>query len=657
MNFEAVAKETFQILRSYDYEVLLFNDEHNQVFEPAEARRFFAKPENLLVSVVDDGEDSAVRLYLSKSTVIESVLGLVTAVRSMATKYKMIFHVRKYDRVLNPKDFATQASVSESKRTTSMNIVEGMYGTSRSSYLKLENARMIVRHSARINENVLGARGRNIETIHIENNVGERVLFPTTQLAPARAMTYHVDNGGSWADSVGEQIGRMATDFANLGACSRHVGFYGQELAESAQAVRDTVREEAREMRRVFEGMCRKTKYVEMCEALQEMAAQPLNESSHYAEKVTELASLLNTEAISLSESVLETVARTLEAAEVRKNAAKLTKEKNLTLTHILGRPVNKDAWEAFKMGKLDLIGRPDVEIPRGMNPVMAVAHKLSSLAAVVKDDSMVNLLAYVASQLEEPNAPPQGAKFVTGTFQGDLKLIGMKALKNAGIAEAAIAKGSEALREFGEWTRSFTVENMINEIDRLPEPHYEDESKFEELEQRVVENFRYEDFMAEMGSDFSYDLRDRLEDEEREYTSEQVLSPLAAYLERECDREGVHNMDMTAKAKELLPEVIQFMERDGYVISDAPVAEEAVDENCGICPGDEKVEECEIEEDLTSEDILLPKNQGDDLAGEVTKATVTDPDTGEEKAPDDSYIARLQSLAGMRNAGMTGQR
>lgn len=654
MNFEAVAQETFQILRSYDYEVLLFNDEHNQVFEPTEARRFFAKPENLLISIVDDGEDSAVRLYLSKSTDIESVLGLVTAVRSMATKYKMIFHVRKYDRVLNPKDFATQASVSESKRTTSMNIVEGMYGTSRSSYLKLENARMIVRHSARINENVLGARGRNIETIHIENNVGERVLFPTTQLAPARAMTYHVDNGGSWADPVGEQISRMASDFANLGACSRHVGFYGQELAESAQAIRDTVREEAREMRRVFEGMCRKTKYVEMCETLQEMAAQPLNESSHYAEKVVELASLLNTEAISLSESVLETVARTLEAADRR---MKLAPEKKLKLTHILGRPVNKDAWEAFKAGTLDLMRKPDLTPPNGMtNPIIVLSYKVSELAAAVRDDSMVNLLAFVADQLGD-GRPPAGYKAITGTYQGDLKLIAMKALKNAGLAEAAIAKGSTALREFGDWSRSFTVENMINEIDRLPEPPYEDESKFEELEHRVVENFRYEEFIDDMGNDFHYDMRDELSDEERQFTTKEVLDPLAAYLERECDREGVHNMDMKEAAKKLLPEVIQFMERDGYIITDAPVAEEAVDENCGICPGDEKVDECEIEEDLTSEDILLPKNQGDDLEGEVTKATVTDPDTGEEKAPDDSYIARLQSLAGMRNAGMTGQR
>jgi len=56
--------------------------------------------------------------------------------------------------------------------------------------------------------------------------------------------------------------------------------------------------------------------------------------------------------------------------------------------------------------------------------------------------------------------------------------------------------------------------------------------------------------------------------------------------------------------------------------------------------------------EELTIEDVLLPKqNQGADLAGEVTKKDVVDPDDPEHhEPPDTAYKQRLMTLAGMNN-------
>jgi hypothetical protein len=45
--------------------------------------------------------------------------------------------------------------------------------------------------------------------------------------------------------------------------------------------------------------------------------------------------------------------------------------------------------------------------------------------------------------------------------------------------------------------------------------------------------------------------------------------------------------------------------------------------------------------------DIVIPTNQGEDLKREVTKASDTDPFTGEEVPVDSSYIERLRTLAG----------
>lgn len=115
MNFSTIAKECFQTLRSYDYEVQLFDDEGNIVYEPEEAFRMFAKPENIMVAIVDDGQSSAIRLYLSKNTETNEVMGLIQTLRTIATKYTLIFNVGRYDGKISPKKFATKVAVSEGK--------------------------------------------------------------------------------------------------------------------------------------------------------------------------------------------------------------------------------------------------------------------------------------------------------------------------------------------------------------------------------------------------------------------------------------------------------------------------------------------------------------------------------------------------------------
>jgi hypothetical protein len=317
MNFEKISKEIFQILRSFDHEVHLFDDDGNKVFEPEDARRFYALPENLFVSVIDEGQNSAVRCYLGKSTEIGSVEGMIQALRAATTKYNVTFHVRKYDREITPKDFATRAAVTERKE---MNILEGMYGTSRSSYLKLENARMIVRHSAKVNEENVGARGRNVDSIYIENAVGERHLFPAKSIVPARAMTHHVDRGGSWSDETGNRLSTLGQDYSNLVEAVRHIGGSGS-LSEGVKSMRGCIREKVIEMRRVFEGMCKRTRHDEAVARIAEMTKEPLNEVEARA-RLQEVTTMLGESARGLREAVLESVAKFVEDMLVAKKDA-----------------------------------------------------------------------------------------------------------------------------------------------------------------------------------------------------------------------------------------------------------------------------------------------------------------------------------------------
>ncbi|RYF12045.1 MAG: hypothetical protein EOO77_18170, partial [Oxalobacteraceae bacterium] len=104
-----LATEVFKILRSYDYTVDIFDFDGNQVYEPTEARRFFAQPNNITVSIHEDGENSKVMMFLSKGTSARTITGLIATMRVTVSKFNVRFNVRQQDRVLKPKDLAPNA--------------------------------------------------------------------------------------------------------------------------------------------------------------------------------------------------------------------------------------------------------------------------------------------------------------------------------------------------------------------------------------------------------------------------------------------------------------------------------------------------------------------------------------------------------------------
>ena len=81
-----------------------------------------------------------------------------------------------------------------------------LYGSTKSSYQKLENARLIIRHSQKVQEETANSRTRNIDSIYVENAAGERFRYPFNHLSGARAMMRHVANGGNPYDNFGQYI-------------------------------------------------------------------------------------------------------------------------------------------------------------------------------------------------------------------------------------------------------------------------------------------------------------------------------------------------------------------------------------------------------------------------------------------------------------------
>jgi hypothetical protein len=254
-DFNAVAKEVFQVLRSFDYTVQLYDENGMQVTEPEKTRRFMCHPKNLMVSLLDDDDNSRITLSIGKSTHINDVMGLNQKLRILATKYNMVFRTQQYGKMIDPKQFAELASLTE-REDSQMQVCEGMYGTSRSSYLRLENARMIVRHKSRIDDSQIGARGRCVESIFVENAAGERGLMPTTNLGAARAMMQHINQGGGFADALAEHIKEMALTYG-------HLATGAQSALSEAVSLREACRAKMGKLRKTFERLSRPASYGE----------------------------------------------------------------------------------------------------------------------------------------------------------------------------------------------------------------------------------------------------------------------------------------------------------------------------------------------------------------------------------------------------------
>ena len=667
-NISMCATEVFQILRSYDYTVMMYDDNGNQIYEPENARRLWTENENLLVSLVEDkseGEVKQVRLYLAKSTKTTEVFGLIQTLRTTTTKYAKsgTFTVKQSGREnIKVSDFATRSSVTEAGRNAPMNILEGMYGTTRSSYLKLENARMIVRHSKKIDDTVVGSRGRHIVAIFIENVQGERFLFPTQQLAPARAMAQHVNHGGGFADMVGEQIIRMAHDYSNLGAASGYIAQNSAGLQESAIGVRETCRARMHEMRKCFERLSRtSTGYINESQRIEEKCKTLTEGAEETIIDITEVKNLLTLEDRELSETVLMSIAEAIKECECDKNKVDEYKQEpdartkyvkdepcpacggsgnlNSKLCNacdgsgvksisVLGKKIASSAWNDLIANKLDLynpITNDSSDKPTYTNKDAELSYKIGQIVPEVKNDSMSSFLGFVSERLPRNN---------DAKTQKGLRLIAMSVIKLVGMPlDDGISANHVAVKEFSEWLAGFNS-SIIFERDE-DDYEYDRGSSFggsdptsyeyaageeasEEAISEIVNDFDINDFLESHGSDFGWgNLPDG---GDLDYEKSYILRSLASYLEQKAqDEYGIEDADMSDSAAYLWDKIEPTLIDAGYVLSEG---------------------------EFSRADVIIQTSQGEDLQREVSKSASTDPITGEMRPTDLGYMNRLRTLA-----------
>lgn len=570
--FNKLAQEVFQILKGSGKTLTLFNDEGTQIYKPEDARKFFAEPENFVISINENGTDSTIAMYLSKAADISSDKGLVTLIdtlRNVATRHNILFNVRKYAKELKPKDFAYQAEIKEGaeaikeyntgdmetnanvwvrpiadgnklvavefadfngvehrttdrrvldlfikkqklfrvypeevvsfvKMITQMGIKEGiekmtMYGSSKTSYQRVGDTRLIIRHTAPVKEGVIGSRGRNIRSIFVENAAGERFLFPQAHLAGARAMAAHINAGGKMADDIGTYIVGLSEQYVGLAKVSNHILKNRSSLEEGVDTVRDGIRDRAKSIRLELGRVVRN--YETFTESFQ---APALVEGEETSSEIARLATLLN-----LNEGSAEFDALKYAAPYTAKAAVVEEPVDEAPAVAPAPAPAVQDAYTKYASQWLakhggELSGGDTALFARSLK--LIAANKLPGTPTIPKnarfvtpdDEYRVKLAAWLAPEHKIPATLSNYITDLTDKLAEGRKLTpNEKFFADLLVAKVGLKEGFMEEHELEEWFKQFDpmkVLTKVDEAEECDEEDCEDEEKSDE-EEKVEES------------------------------------------------------------------------------------------------------------------------------------------------------------------------
>lgn len=115
-----------------------------------------------------------------------------------------------------------------------------LFGTTKTSYQQIGEAKIIVRHTQPINLNAPNGRTQHIEHIYVENAIGERFLYPIKHLNGARAMARHMSEGGSFFDDIGNYVIGLSEELSKLKVFKNYVD-RSPVVSESMSTIQEKV--------------------------------------------------------------------------------------------------------------------------------------------------------------------------------------------------------------------------------------------------------------------------------------------------------------------------------------------------------------------------------------------------------------------------------
>jgi hypothetical protein len=273
-NLDQTAKELFAKIRGRFPGVTIGNADGNVTQEPTQAR-FFEFPfkegdqDSGKISISLGEEDGVVVMY-NQSVAEDSVskskwFDFLKELRQFSKKRMLNFSTRDITKSnLERRDYKYLATRSEDSTMTESKL----YGTSKVSYQDIDSARLVIKHTESVNQELASGRTQKIGKIYVESADGERFMYPYRHLNGARAMARHVAEGGKPYDDFGKHITGLSEELVSLRKFKNYMG-RSAVMAESLSEYMDVVKERIATVKKTVESLQKASFYKEAAENYQ----------------------------------------------------------------------------------------------------------------------------------------------------------------------------------------------------------------------------------------------------------------------------------------------------------------------------------------------------------------------------------------------------
>ena len=291
--FDKIGEDLFNKIRGRFPEVTI-GDENGTVTNEPTMARFFDFDYNGLgkVSVAID-EDEGLTIIYSKDFMEDqdemtqdAWYDFLKELRIFSKKRMLDYSVRDITKSnLNKRDYKFLAKTPEEPQMTTES---KLYGTSKISYQKVGEARIVIKHTESVNSEISASRTRNIGKIYIESADGERFIYPFKHLSGARAMARHVAEGGKPFDDFGTHIVSLSEEMNKLRKFSNYMG-RSSVMAESLAGYVDVVKERIKTVKKTIESLQKPAYYAETFAAFEKpmMEDVPADVAENWIDQLT----------------------------------------------------------------------------------------------------------------------------------------------------------------------------------------------------------------------------------------------------------------------------------------------------------------------------------------------------------------------------------
>jgi len=284
-NFNLIAKELFGKIRT-QFPKIQLGDQDSKVTSKTEDARFFdfdymyegTSLGRITVNLSD--EDGLVVMYSNdivegqSEFVKNNFFDFIKELREFAKQRFLNFDTRDITKSnLDRRDFNFL-----SQNTGEGNMTESkLFGTSKTSYQQLGDSKIILKHSAPVNQANPAGRTQRIESIYIENAQGERFRYPFKHLNGARALAQHIGHGGNPYDSIGQHVIGLSEELAQLRKFKGYVE-RNDTISENMGSIHSKVLERIDSVKKEIYNLQHPSRYELFAESFKESLAKEIPE-------------------------------------------------------------------------------------------------------------------------------------------------------------------------------------------------------------------------------------------------------------------------------------------------------------------------------------------------------------------------------------------